>query len=213
MKHLDRDGDRVDAEPAVTARLHAALAQCAHLQRTVELLRRENGLLRALALEDPLTGLANRRALMEVWAHEAAQSRRHGYPCSVLAADLDRFKQVNDRYGHAVGDRVLATVAHLLTTTVRAEDVVARVGGEEFTIVLPHADLLDALAVAERVRRAVAAADLAPYPGPCTLSAGLACSRRTPHHALLRAADRALYAAKARGRDRVVVWEGDVQVP
>jgi len=99
-------------------------------------------------------------------------------------------------------------VASVLTATVRAEDFVARVGGEEFTILLPQADLPAALAVAERLRVAVAAIDLSPGPAGCTLSIGLACSRLTPLPALLLAADRALYQAKAHGRDRVEVWPG-----
>lgn len=171
-------------------------------------LRQENAHLWALALEDPLTGLANRRALAEAWAHETARSRRHGYACSVIAADLDRFKQVNDRFGHDTGDRVLVAIARLLTANVRTDDVVARVGGEEFTIILAHAELAEALSVAQRICTAVATADLVPAPSACTLSVGLACSRLTPHADMLQAADRALYDAKLLGRNRVVVWPG-----
>jgi two-component system, cell cycle response regulator len=93
-------------------------------------------------------------------------------------------------------------------TAVRADDLVGRAGGDEFTIILPHADLDAALAVADRVRRAVAATDVTPAARGCTLSAGVACSRQTPHAALLPAADRALYRAKANGRDRTEVWSG-----
>jgi len=162
----------------------------------------------ALARTDTLTGLANRRGLAAVWGHELARSRRYGYPCSVIALDLDRFKLVNDAYGHDEGDRVLCRAARQLTAAVRADDLVARTGGEEFTIILSRADLTAALAVAERMRQALAVADLAPDLGACTLSAGVACSRLTPHAALLPAADRALYRAKANGRDRVEVWPG-----
>jgi len=178
------------------------------LQHELASLRQENAHLWTLALEDPLTGLANRRGLAEAWAHEAARSQRYGYACSVIAADLDRFKQVNDRYGHDAGDRVLVAIARLFTAHVRTHDIVARVGGEEFTIILGHADLPDALAVAERVCTAVATADLVPAPGTCTLSVGLACSRLTPHADMLQAADRALYEAKLQGRNRVAVWPG-----
>ncbi len=97
-------------------------------------------------------------------------------------------------------------MASVLTATVRGEDFVARLGGEEFTIILPHAALPDALAVAERLRAAVAAADLSPLPAPCTLSIGLACSRLTPLPALPQAADQALYQAKALGRNRLALW-------
>ncbi|HEY8741876.1 MAG TPA: GGDEF domain-containing protein [Chloroflexota bacterium] len=197
---------------AETARLAAALgevtAQRDDLQRQLAKVRQQNAQLWALALEDPLTGLANRRGLAAVWAHELARSRRYGYPCSVIALDLDRFKLVNDAYGHDEGDRVLCRAARQLTAAVRADDLVARTGGEEFTIILSRADLTAALAVAERVRQALAVADLAPDLGACTFSAGVACSRLTPHAALLPAADRALYRAKANGRDRVEVWPG-----
>ena len=186
------------ARPPVPAAILADLAR----------LRQDNAALWSLALADPLTGLANRRALDLVWTQEVARAGRQGYSCCVLAVDLDHFKQINDRYGHAVGDRVLCTVASVLTATVRGEDFVARLGGEEFTIILPHAALPDALAVAERLRAAVAAADLSPLPAPCTLSIGLACSRLTPLPALPQAADRALYQAKALGRNRLALWPG-----
>lgn len=207
------DGDaRRGAPDAELARLAAALAEVTaereDLQRQLAELRRQNARLWTLALEDPLTGLANRRGLAAVWAHELARSLRHGYPCCVIALDLDRFKRVNDAGGHEAGDRMLRQVARLLAAGVRAEDLVARTGGEEFTIILPHADLGVAVAVAERVRHAVAAAHSAPDLGACTLSAGVACSRQTPHAALLQAADRALYRAKANGRDRTEVWSG-----
>ena len=203
---------RQDAELGDLTRLMGEVqylrAERDQLQGDLAALREEYAHVWALAREDPLTRLANRRTLACVWAQEVARSRRYGYPCSVIATDLDHFKQVNDRYGHAAGDQVLVTVARLLVASVRTEDLVARVGGEEFTILLPHADLPDALAVAERVRQAVAAADFTPVPGGCTLSAGLACSERTPNTMLLQAADRALYQAKAQGRDRVAVWSG-----
>jgi diguanylate cyclase len=178
------------------------------LQHELASLRQENAHLWTLALEDPLTGLANRRALAEAWAHEAARSQRYGYACSVIAADLDHFKHINDRYGHDAGDRVLVAIARLFTANVRTHDIVARVGGEEFTIILARADLPDALAVAGRVCNAVATADLVPAPDSCTLSVGLACSRLTPHADMLQAADRALYNAKIQGRNRVAFWPG-----
>jgi two-component system, cell cycle response regulator len=206
-KPLDKN-DAPTSDPESEQTVEQLTAERDQLQHELASLRQENAHLWTLALEDPLTGLANRRALAEAWAHEASRSQRYGYACSVIAADLDRFKEVNDQYGHDAGDRVLIAIARLFTANVRTHDIVARVGGEEFTIILGRADLPDALAVAERILTAVATADLVPAPGTCTLSVGLACSRLTPHGDMLQAADRALYEAKVQGRNRVVVWPG-----
>jgi len=123
-----------------------------------------------------LTGLANRRGLAGSWQHEQARAQRYGYPCSVLAIDLDQFKQINDRCGHLTGDRVLGAVARLLLASVRAEDLVARVGGDEFLVLLPQADHLTAQTIAERVQTALGQLDAPADPGGWTLSIGIACS-------------------------------------
>jgi diguanylate cyclase (GGDEF)-like protein/putative nucleotidyltransferase with HDIG domain len=158
------------------------------------------------ARTDPLTQLPNRRGFRELLDLELERARRGGRPMTVLAGDLDHFKEVNDRSGHHVGDAVLQQVAALLREGARQIDVPARIGGEEFAVILPGTDAQTAFAVAERlrchVRDAFAAATV-----PITISFGIASH---PAHAetaasLVRTADEALYGAKAGGRNRSVI--------
>jgi diguanylate cyclase (GGDEF)-like protein len=182
----------------------------ARLRRENRALRRRVAALEVLATTDPLTGLANRRGLAEAWRRERALARRQAAPCSVLAIDLDHFKRINGRYGHPGGDRVLRAVAASLTASVRAEDLVARVGGDEFLVLVPHADLATAKAVAERVQAALRQMTLPPAPGVrCTASIGAACRPPAGADELFAAADRALYRAKQRGRDRLVLGDDE----
>jgi diguanylate cyclase (GGDEF)-like protein len=160
--------------------------------------------LERLASEDPLTGLANQRVFQRQLASETARAMRHGRPLSVAVLDLDHFKDVNDRYGHIVGDRVLREVARRLGGLVRESELLARVGGEEFAWILPDADGAGAFAAAERARFALAAEPLAPV-GRLTLSAGVCDLAATAEASeLFGCADEALYQAKRTGRDRTV---------
>jgi diguanylate cyclase (GGDEF)-like protein len=153
---------------------------------------------------DALTGLANRRGYGERMAAEVARSHRHGSALALVLFDIDHFKLVNDRYGHDTGDRVLVQVAAVLRSHSRADDIVARLGGEEFAVVLPECDADAAAAFAERVRAGVAAGRGA-VPA-ITLSAGVAVGTATiDAEGLMAEADRALYRAKETGRDRTVV--------
>src|SRR3954454_1951206 len=157
------------------------------------------------ASTDALTGLPNRRALNDTLRRMVAQAGRSLEPLSAIALDLDHFKLVNDRFGHERGDDVLAAVGRLLAETVRASDVAARAGGEEFCILLSNTDAEGAKLVAEKLRLAIARLDVPGIDGPITASFGVASY---PLHGvdaqtLLRKADRALYVAKERGRDRV----------
>jgi diguanylate cyclase (GGDEF)-like protein len=159
----------------------------------------------ARAQRDPLTGLGNRRevdARLPTLLHTAAAA---GQPVALAMLDLDRFKQINDRFGHLVGDAVLVAVARLLRDSVRAGDLLARTGGEEFLAVLPDADPGRAQKVFERVRTCVEAHDWqALAPGlQVTVSIGLAQSPPHPGSALMARADAALYRAKEGGRNRV----------
>jgi diguanylate cyclase (GGDEF)-like protein len=165
------------------------------------------------ALQDPLTGLYNRRHLEERLASELAAAQRHGRPVSLLMCDVDHFKSINDAHGHLAGDEALKMVAFVLRGAVRKEDVLARYGGEEFVIVARETPLEGAQSLAERVRRAVERSRCA-WQGldlgvtvsiGVTVSGGAAAyvAGRTDRE-LLQAADRALYAAKAGGRNRVV---------
>lgn len=169
------------------------------LQRA--LLRAE--ILHDWATTDPLTGLANRRAAEAGLEREIAYARRYGQPMSVIIADLDHFKDVNDTHGHAHGDRVLREVTARLQARVRDSDLTARWGGEELLVVAPGIDLREATALAERCRRALAEEPVAGL----GITATLGVAEFTPEDdrdSLLARADRQLYAGKAAGRNRVV---------
>lgn len=184
----------------MNAELEARVAE-----RTAEL-DALNRHLAELAHQDGLTGLHNRRFADQMLATQLALNRRRGGALGVLLADVDHFKSVNDRHGHAVGDAVLQAVSASLRATVRESDVVARWGGEEFLVILPECDHAGLLQVAEALRRAVASLNV-PVAGPCTISIGGAVAHDGAQTAagLLHAADEALYAAKREGRNRVVL--------
>jgi diguanylate cyclase (GGDEF)-like protein len=158
------------------------------------------------ARTDPLTGLLNRRGLEEIFDVELERARRSGARLSVVAGDLDGFKLVNDRLGHQAGDEALVALSADLLKWKRRIDVAARVGGEEFALLLPDVDPAAAHRVAERIRAALRAATASARTS-LTLSVGIAALSPVvdTSHALLHAADRALYAAKGQGRDRAVV--------
>jgi diguanylate cyclase (GGDEF)-like protein len=158
---------------------------------------------RADAIIDPLTGLFNRQALAARAGEMLRQARTASAPLAVLIGDLDHFKRVNDRQGHHVGDAVLREVASALRANVRALDYVYRYGGEEFVILLPRTDEARALAVAERVRRVVAAAHPAGLEMTMSIGVSVAGRQQIEFDDLLIAADRALYRAKVEGRNRV----------
>jgi two-component system cell cycle response regulator len=159
------------------------------------------------AVTDELTGLLNRRGFYELFETELERARRSGQPLSVIVGDLDHFKALNDSFGHAAGDRALEQLALILETAKRRIDTAARIGGEEFAVVLPDSDHHAAYILAERMRREVRETFMyEPY--DLTISLGVATF---PMHgadvqALVAQADDALYAAKALGRDRSVVW-------
>jgi diguanylate cyclase (GGDEF)-like protein len=159
------------------------------------------------AMTDALTGLPNRWALQDALKRMLAHAARSRSSLGLLLLDLDHFKQLNDTYGHDAGDQALAAVGHALLSELRESDLPARSGGEEFAVLLPDTQLDGALAVAEQLRRAIAAIEL-PFAGSA-LSASIGVAV-LPQHAveadgLMRAADRALYAAKRAGRNRVEV--------
>jgi diguanylate cyclase (GGDEF)-like protein/PAS domain S-box-containing protein len=163
--------------------------------------------LRRLLITDHLTGVANRARFFELGESEEARWRRFGRPLSALMIDADHFKRVNDTHGHAAGDAVLKMLAATAQTVLRATDVVGRLGGEEFGILLPGLDLDSAELVGERLRSAVERMRVRGdgYEIACTISVGCAAMGDgvASVGALLQAADRALYAAKRGGRNRV----------
>jgi diguanylate cyclase (GGDEF)-like protein len=159
------------------------------------------------ARRDGLTSLHNRSAVDEVMQREIKLAHRHKTPLSLIVIDIDDFKAINDQYGHGMGDRVIQCVARQLSASGRESDVVGRYGGEEFVVLLSNTDRDGALRVAERMRRAVAAATCTVDDRPLevTVSAGVAVlSEGEDGAAVFERADRALYEAKAAGKDRVV---------
>jgi diguanylate cyclase (GGDEF)-like protein/PAS domain S-box-containing protein len=166
------------------------------------------------ALTDGLTGLSNRRRFDEFIEAQVSTADRYRTPLSLLILDLDYFKRVNDEYGHPAGDALLQAVAEVLRAIARDVDLVARIGGEEFALVLPHTDATGAARAAERTQTAVRAAtvDWASATLQATASIGVATYERTRHedaHALILDADAAVYAAKEAGRDRIEVAPTD----
>jgi len=165
--------------------------------------------LHALSTTDALTGIPNRRALDQRLQAEVSRANRYGTPLALVMVDLDLFKDLNDHFGHQVGDAVLQAVAGVLESERRGGDIVARYGGEEFVAVLAHADDSAAQAWAERVRGRIAAVavDADGQLVRVTASFGVAAARPgdETRDDLVEAADQAMYQAKARGRNRVVL--------
>lgn len=174
------------------------------LARTVA---RQNRRLEEVGRTDGLTGLANRRHVFGVAELELERHYRTGRPAVLMLLDIDRFKKVNDRFGHPVGDAVLCAVADALRASCRSIDTLARYGGDEFLLVLPETDIRGAAEVAQRIRERAAALAVAGAPGlRCTVSLGAAEADRqiTNVEVWVQQADAALYRAKAAGRDRFV---------
>jgi diguanylate cyclase (GGDEF)-like protein len=168
-----------------------------------ELTAEEFEALERLAVTDPLTGLSNRRGGEQAIASEIARAKRQRTPLSCIVLDIDRFKEINDTYGHQGGDQVLREISALLRRTVRAYDILVRWGGEEFLIVLPGVDLDQARRLAERVRHAVEVLESKGI-GRITISAGAAALESDyDFDSMLALADRRLYQAKTSGRNRV----------
>ncbi|MGD8402470.1 MAG: diguanylate cyclase [Anaerolineales bacterium] len=184
------------------------------MMRMRQHLEKQNAELERLANTDYLTNLYNRRSFFHAAESEYAESIRSGTPLSISLIDLDYFKQVNDTYGHLVGDQVLVHIAKLIRMYSRIRDVAARYGGEEFTILHPSIDKQNAFLIIDRIRKGV---EETPFvldgkQIDVTLSAGvvdtLMCTGCTRIDDVLRMADKALYHAKDTGRNQVVVFDG-----
>lgn len=182
--------------------------------RTAEL-SAANQQLQELAITDPLTGILNRRALFDLLKREMDREQRHPHGLAVILFDIDHFKEVNDRYGHAAGDIVLRHVAEVAGAAVRGTDAIGRYGGEEFVLVAPETDLASALQLAERMREALRSARIAVEDKDLRVTASFGIAMLHPGdrqpEQILRRADQALYAAKAAGRDRVAAGGFDSQ--
>ncbi len=170
-------------------------------------LKAKAGEFEQLSVTDALTGLLNRRYIEERLVEEVKRSNRHGYPMSYLTMDVDHFKSYNDQFGHPAGDAALKLVAGIMKETLRGADVAARVGGEEFAILLPQTTNEEAAAIAERLRANIGEAE---FPGrKVTVSIGVAsCSSELcTRDVIVDASDKALYAAKHAGRNSVKIYE------
>ena len=167
-------------------------------------------MLETLAKTDPLTGLYNRRHFLETLDAEWSRFQRYYRSVSVLMLDIDHFKSVNDRYGHAVGDAAIRAVAAACLDGKRKSDIVGRLGGEEFAVLLPETSLSRARTVAERIRRHVMGAQIVAgqIQFGVTVSIGIAeaAVSMSGIDALMSAADHALYQAKAEGRNRCIAF-------
>ena len=191
-------GRWVDVMVSVTAIAAVALVLELRGQRLFEQIVAE-------ARTDALTRLLNRRGFDERAGNELAHARRHGRSLAIATFDIDYFKRINDEWGHEMGDRVLVWIGEVLSREARNVDLVARLGGEEFAVLLPASDADGAQGFAERVRQALAEAGPPDLP-TVNVSAGIAASDQpTDIQTLLQRADLALYEAKRAGRDRTVV--------
>ncbi|WP_448061710.1 histidine kinase N-terminal 7TM domain-containing diguanylate cyclase [Cellulomonas hominis] len=194
---------------AQSRRLAEANTRLVHQIETIDRLRSD---LAEQAGRDPLTGLHNRRHMVERFPLMVAESARAGAPLAVVLLDVDLFKEINDQHGHLVGDQVLVALAHRLRTHAPAQSLLARWGGEEFFIALPGTDAAGGLVVADDLRRRCAGFPIAvaDHTIHCTLSGGVAAfpTSGTTTNELFHAADMALYTAKADGRNRVHAHAG-----
>lgn len=204
---FDAQVDDFITKPYETLELRARLRSGERVVTLQTRLLETQALLKHQASHDPLTGLWNRGQVHAQLDADLVQARRTGHPMSIIMADIDHFKHVNDRHGHAAGDDTLQIVARRVKDALRTSDQVSRYGGEEFLILLPDTPLPEARLIAERVRQAVASTPVATRAGnlDITLSLGVASSTEAglSRDSLLAAADEALYRAKAGGRNRV----------
>ena len=199
--------DDITEVEAKNKELHRTLLSLENSKREIT---RQNQELQVLAARDPLTGALNRRSLFQGLNTLFTEIQEEGEELSCIMVDIDHFKSVNDQFGHAVGDEVIKLLTHILTECSRSGDLVGRIGGEEFIIVLPETDIKVAARVAERMRLAVQEGDVGKFAnalritssfGIATLSDGADSSLE-----LVDRADKALYAAKENGRNRVISW-------
>lgn len=215
---LEENHTRLQAKQDELARINRELSSEVELRKRIEdSLRQSEELYRKLAISDPLTGIYNRRHFYQLALTELIRVGRYHRPLAVIIFDVDHFKQINDSFGHAVGDQVLCALTCLFQSSVRLMDIFARYGGEEFILLLPETDLAGGVDTADRVRCLVAQTplDLGKIRIEITVSAGVtaldALLSRADHPSealdqLINQADQALYEAKNTGRNKVSVF-------
>ncbi|OQX22033.1 MAG: hypothetical protein BWK80_31560 [Desulfobacteraceae bacterium IS3] len=208
---LEAGADDYLIKPVDKAELAARLNTAKRIIRLEHSLRKRNEEIALLSVTDPLTKIYNRRYLNEHLPTALAYSSRYNHPFSLMIADIDFFKNINDRYGHLTGDRVLESFARFLKRCIREDvDWMARYGGEEFVIVLPETNVSGAQRAAERYRNLIAETTLLTEPEPICITAsfGVACvypsgeGKQITPEALIESADQCLYRAKKEGRNR-----------
>lgn len=203
-------GTLADAEKDVIetfAVLNSELAtKSMELKRINSELREANAKITELSRVDPLTRLYNRRYLQERAEQSISESQRHGHPLSLIMADLDDFKTINDSYGHSAGDTVLQAFAGLIRDQSRTEDLTARLGGEEFTLLLPRTNSEAAFSLAERIRTRLEDMDILKNGVQVTASLGITELKKGEDlDKLLSRADKAMYRAKQNGKNRAEI--------
>jgi diguanylate cyclase (GGDEF)-like protein len=207
---LSAGADEFLSKPVNALELQIRMSSMLRIKRLADELEKANKRLAELATIDPLTQVANRRAVETRLSHEFQRERRYKHPLACILVDIDHFKAVNDNYGHPVGDKVLVEVAAAIRESIRATDLVARFGGEEFIVLAPETTAAAAQVVAERIRRAITAKTTAKTDQGLpvvTASIGVASTevQVVDENELVAKADAALYRAKHEGRNRVVV--------
>jgi diguanylate cyclase (GGDEF)-like protein len=204
------------AKPFADAEIQARAAAMLRIKSLQDQLRATKSQLEKLSITDGLTGLYNHRHFQERLADEFRRAQRYADPVSLIMLDLDHFKEVNDKYGHPFGDRVLRETAQLIRSSIRDPDICSRYGGEEFAIILPKTHLQGALAVSERIFHALRAKTYAAENGAppvalrVTASIGVAfypSKDVTSPELLVKFADEALYRAKREGRDTICLYQ------
>lgn len=196
-------------KPFAPAVVKARVRHQLKLQRLTLALKTANAQLTLQAMTDPLTGAHNRRYFIDMLKNELVRTRRYQHPASLMVIDIDRFKEINDGFGHDIGDQVIIEVVKISSDILRTNDVFSRFGGEEFTILLPETSLEEATSIAERLCTKIADTQINTPQKQIyfTVSAGVTqfeADDNTPEK-ILKRADIALYQAKQQGRNRVVV--------
>jgi len=192
-------------KPVLLEELRVRMKNLLHNKKLFDTVELQKKQLEEMANRDQLTGLYNRHYLLGIVGKTIEESYRYNYPLSLLAIDLDHFKKINDTYGHQMGDTVLQGVARLLLKIFRGSDIPVRLGGEEFIVILPHCDGIDAVNRAQSLRRQIS--ELHPASIPITASIGVSQANiefQVEYDRLFAAADKALYMAKANGRNCVI---------
>lgn len=208
--HVRKDGTKFPVEINITGLMDKGSRQMFALARDITETEKLKEHLSKLAMTDELTNLYNRRAFMLTLEKELASASRNNRNLSLLMLDIDYFKKINDKYGHAVGDITLRNFAQVTSKTIRSQDTLGRIGGEEFSIILPDTNVTHATTLAERIRVAIENISIANNLGTIrfTVSIGISCfdENNVDSKLLVNNADAALYAAKGAGRNRVTVY-------